>query len=286
MNPFSDPKSMLKRFELTDFPQPEIIRLQHPVLLCHGYGSVAGLIRPSALHVPCMMLRSYGVHAFAPNTLPYGEIATRAQEWIEKMDILRERYGFEKFNVIGHSMAGLDIRYAISRLHAADRIASLTTIATPHRGTSIAELLLTTPDLIQEAVSGIFNFLGEGVYPKNKSDSIGALRQLTRAYVVDTFNPEVEDHPGVQYFSYSAAVGKGTDAPLNPVYRFQNVQIYQKEGKNDAFVSEKSAVWGSHVKTVSISHIEQMVIQVSRERKSLVEDFWRDVVLHLQEQGL
>lgn len=285
ITPFPDPKSILRRFELSEFPQPEIIRLQYPVLLCHGYGSVAGLVRPSALHLPCMTLRKFGVHAFAPNTLPYGEIATRAGEWIEKIDILRERYGFEKFNVIGHSMAGLDIRYAIARLKAADRIASLTTIATPHRGTSIAELLLTTPDLIQDAVSGIFNFLGEGVYPKTKSDSIGALRQLTRLYVEETFNSEVEDHPGVHYYSYSAAVGKGTDAPLNPVYRFQNVQIYQREGENDSFVSKKSAIWGEHISTVPISHIEQMYIQVGRDRVSLVENFWKDVALNLQERG-
>lgn len=281
-----DPKHILKRFELTDFPQPEIIQLKYPMILCHGYGSVAGLVRPSALHLPCMTLRKYGVHAFAPNTLPYGEISIRAQEWVDKLRFLKDTYGYEKFNIIGHSMAGLDIRYAIAKLGIQDIVASLTTIATPHHGTSIAELLLTTPELIQEALSGIFDFLGEGIYPKTRSDSRGALRQLTRSFVSETFNREIKDCAGVHYFSYSAAVGKGTEAPLNPVYRFQNAQIYQKEGVNDAFVSKKSAIWGDHIKTIPISHVEQMYIQVSRERKSKVEAFWKEVALHLKEAGL
>ena len=36
-------------------------------------------------------------------------------------------------------MGGLDARYLISRLGMADRVLSLTTLGTPHRGTSFAD---------------------------------------------------------------------------------------------------------------------------------------------------
>src|SRR6185369_6230360 len=45
-----------------------------------------------------------------------------------------------KVNILAHSMGGLDARFAIARLGLADRVASLTTVATPHRGTALADL--------------------------------------------------------------------------------------------------------------------------------------------------
>ena len=41
--------------------------------------------------------------------------------------------------VIGHSMGGLDARYMVSRLGMAERVKSLTTVATPHRGSAFAD---------------------------------------------------------------------------------------------------------------------------------------------------
>jgi len=46
----------------------------------------------------------------------------------------------KKVNVIGHSMGGIDARVAIARFGAAERVASLTTVASPHRGTPLADL--------------------------------------------------------------------------------------------------------------------------------------------------
>ena len=44
-----------------------------------------------------------------------------------------------KVHIIAHSMGGLDARYMIANLGIADKIASLTTIGTPHHGTSLAD---------------------------------------------------------------------------------------------------------------------------------------------------
>jgi triacylglycerol lipase len=52
---------------------------------------------------------------------------------------LREHEREGPFNLIGHSMGGLDARCVISSLGGADLVASLTTIATPHHGTEAAD---------------------------------------------------------------------------------------------------------------------------------------------------
>ena len=281
-----EPQRFFKKFELLDFPQPEIIQLKYPLFMCHGYGGIAGLVRPAPIHEPCMTLRGHGIHAFAPNIVPYAEIATRAEQWAEKIEQLKEQYGYEKFNVVGHSMGGLDMRYAISNMDIADSVASLTTIATPHRGTSLAELVLTTPGILKEKLGEVFDWFGESIFPNAKSNAVAAVEQLTRDYLTEEFNPAVKDHESVTYYSFSAAVGRGTNHPLNPIYRYQNMHIYNQEGLNDSFVSVDSATWGEHIQTVPLSHMEQLDIQVSKDRRKYVEHFWLDLVENLKNNGL
>lgn len=281
-----EPKTYLKKLELTEFPQPDLIELTYPVLLCHGYGGFAMLIAPSPLHHSCMRLRGYGIHAFAPNIVPYATIEVRAKQWVDVIQKLKKMYGYEKMNVVAHSMGGLDMRYAISKLGIADSVVSLTTVAAPHRGTSLAELVLTAPDTVKEKLGDLANWFGESIYPTQKSNAVAAVEQLTREYVTKEFNPNVPDADSVFYFSYSAAVGKGTNEPLNTIYRIQNQLIYQQEGANDSFVGVDSAKWGKHLKTLTISHLEQIDIQVSKERKNKVERFWKGLVTNLKRYHL
>jgi len=281
-----EPKKYLKKLELTQFPQPDIVQLNYPVLLCHGYGGFSMLISPSPMHMSCMRLRELGIHAFAPNIVPYAVIEIRAQQWVDVIRKLQGQYGYEKINVVAHSMAGLDMRYAITHLDIAGSVASLTTVAAPHRGTNLAELVLTAPEAIKERLGELADWFGESIFPSEKSDAVAAVQQLTREYVTEKFNPHTPDAECIPYFSYSAAVGKGTEEPLNPIYRLQNQLIYQNEGVNDSFVSVESAKWGKHLKTLDISHLEQIDIQVSKERKPKVDAFWNHLVTNLKKNGL
>jgi triacylglycerol lipase len=280
-----EPEKYMKKLKLSEFPQPEIIHLKHPVLICHGYGGFSMLIKPSPVHDSCMRLRTYGIEAFAPNIVPFSTISVRAEQWADRITQLKQKYGYEKLNVIAHSMGGLDMRYAIARLRMAESVASLTTIATPHKGTSLADIVLTAPELLKDKLNELMNWLGESILPGSKSNAAAAVEQLTPDYVQNEFNPNNPDQPGVAYFSLTAAVGKGTKEPLNPIYRLQNQLIYQREGMNDAFVTINSGLWGEHLGTKPVSHLEQIDIQVSKERKPLVEEMWMEIVNNLKEKG-
>jgi len=277
---------LLEKIELDEFPQPEYIRIQHPVIMCHGYGSVASILKPTPLQDACMLLRSHGILAFAPNVVPYASIEDRAKDWTRHVRRIMETTKSDRVNIIAHSMGGLDLRFAVSRLGLDQAVASLTTIATPHRGSSLAELGLATPTSLRDMLSEVFNWLGTNLYPSMTSDVKAALEDLTRNHVVNTFNPSVPDIKGVEYFSWSAGVGKGTKESINSMLIPLNRYIFDKEGVNDGFVSSESAVWGNHLGQIGLSHTEQIHMNLTRAHKQRWHDFWINQARMLSLSGL
>lgn len=271
--------------ELSEFPEPEIIRLRHPVLLCHGYGALVSLVKPSPLYDVAMLMRRHNVLAFAPNIVPYAKIETRAERWVSIIHKIIDQTGALKLNIVAHSMGGLDMRYAISQLDAAPQVDSLTTVCSPHRGSSLAELGLNAPETIRNKLGDFLDWMGNHVYPGDTSDALGSVEQLTRTYITERFNPQVPDVPDIPYYSYSGCVGKGTDHPITVISRYQNNHVFAQEGPNDGMVSIESARWGEYIKTINLSHIEQMNLRVKSDRQPLFEALWVDVLKMLREKG-
>lgn len=280
-----DTDRWLKKFELDEFPEPEVVHLNHPILLCHGYGAIASLVKPSPLYDVALLLRSHNVLTYAPNIVPYAKIETRAKSWVKVINELTEQIPGGKVNIIAHSMGGLDIRYALSKLDIAGQVASLTTISTPHHGTSLAELTLKTPEAIRDKLADFLDWMGDRIYPHTKSDSVASASQLTRQYITKIFNPQTPDISEVPYYSYSAAVGKGTSQPIRVITRYQNKHIFEQEGLNDGMVSVESSKWGEHIETSSLSHLEQMNMRIKDDRKILFEEFWLNVIKMLETKG-
>ncbi|MDG5765950.1 hypothetical protein QA596_00635 [Balneolales bacterium ANBcel1] len=273
------------RLQTREMPQPEIYPVAHPVLLCHGYGTIAGFITPSPLHKVCMHMRKHGIRAYAPNVVPYGKIEVRAAGWLKTLGVILKQTGARKVHIVAYSMGGLDARYMIHRHNLGDVVASLTTIAAPHKGSSLADIALDTPDTVRKQLLKINDLVGNKIYPSIASDTKGALEQLTRRHVVDTFNRQIRDVPGIPYYSFSAACGKGTGEKINPTLMLFNRLIHEHEGINDGFVSRESAVYGDHIRTTSLSHLEQIKVGLMREHKKEWFLFWEDVMQLLLETG-
>src|SRR5215467_13558972 len=79
---------------------------------------------------------------------------------------ISQRFPTGEIHIVAHSMGGLDTRYLLSRnlQGLAERVVSLSTISTPHRGSPIADLLLgLLPGLQSAAVrSTLDGFAGVG----------------------------------------------------------------------------------------------------------------------------
>lgn len=278
-------RNILKRFQLEVFPQPPILKTKHPIFLCHGFGAIGSLVKPSPLHDPCMLMREHGMTAIAPNVVPYASIETRASNWVRLIKEFCDAYNYDKLNVVAHSMGGLDMRYAIAHLDISEKIESLTTVATPHHGTYLADLVLKTPEILAGPISEIVDWFGNNVYPSERSNAIGSVEQLTLEYIQDCFNPNTPDPDGIPIYSYAAAVGRGTKYSLNPIFKFQGNQIFDIEGENDSFVSVESSQWGQYLGCINLSHLNQINVQVGRDLKSHYYDFWTGVIKKLSEFG-
>ena len=270
---------------LKSFPQPPIIPLQHPVMLMHGFGILAAFHRNGQLHQEAMHLRVRGVRAYAPNVAPYNSVRTRADMWKDCIEHILEETGADQLSLIAHSMGGLDARYLISKLGLHERVRALVTVSTPHRGTSMANVILNQPDLVRDWMANVANYIGTHALKDSTSDLLQAVSELTPEYVQQTFNPEVPDHPSVRYWSYAGRAGKGTDVPLDPFFYVLNRIVYKREGVNDGYVSVESAKWGAFLGTIDADHARQIGLSSSFGADFDSNAFYAAIVQLLADKG-
>lgn len=146
-------------------------------------------------------------------------------------------------------MGGLDCRYLISHLKSNHfKVKSLTTLATPHHGSSFADYVMS--DIVGhsklEAFWTIMSLVGI---------ERGAAENLTTYYLKNEFNPHTPNDPSVAYFSYAAVSEPGFFSR----FRFPWKIIMDREGPNDGLVSVKSAQWGTFIRTIpNADHMDLM----------------------------
>ncbi|KAF7594400.1 hypothetical protein BBP40_009381 [Aspergillus hancockii] len=153
-----------------------------------------------------------GVQVITATVPPSGSIEARAEELAR--DITAGARG-KSVNIIAHSM---DFE-----------VLSLTTIATPHRGSAVADYILD--QIIDERLPQLYYAL------ERMKFETGAFSQLTREYMEKTFNPTTPDVENVRYGSF-------TDPSFWSVFRLSHRYLEQVEGYNDGLVSVASSRWG------------------------------------------
>jgi len=225
---------------------------KHPIVLAHGLMGfdelrLAGKYLPGVQYWRGMKeaLTAHNIEVITTSVPTTGSIAVRAKVLADE---ITNRAAGRDVNIVAHSMGGLDSRYMISQLKPKEfRVRSLTTIATPHRGSSAADMILRD---LGEIVPGIYKLLA-----RLKIDT-GAFSQLTRKYVQEEFNPANPDDDSVRYFSYGASAKPS----LVSVFRLSHDLIDVLEGANDGLVSVSSSKWGGgngyKGTLVDVTHLE------------------------------
>lgn len=210
---------------------------KHPVVLAHGLMGfdelrLAGRFLSGVQYWRGIkeVLKANDIEVITTSVPATGSIEARARAL--KHEIATKAAG-KDVNIIAHSMGGLDARHLISQLKPKPfKIMSLTTIATPHRGSSAADIIFR--EIGQEHLAGIYKLLDR------MNIESGAFSQLTRAYLRNEFNPANPDDPSVRYFSYGASARPS----LFSIFRISHDLIEELEGPNDGLVSVASSKWG------------------------------------------
>ena len=149
---------------------------------------------------------------------------------------IAQRFPSGEIHIVAHSMGGLDSRFLLSKnlLGLADRVVSLSTVSTPHRGSPVADLFLgLLPGIDAQPVRKVLDhFVSVGS---------GALDALSTKSAPQ-FNQDNPDVPHVRYLSY---FGCGhISVALLPTHEF--IKLHGKsddEKTNDGVVSLASAKW-------------------------------------------
>ena len=222
-------------------------KTKYPIVLHHGFLGSKSLLWPKGSE----SLSSLGFQVYAAEVPPALPIDERAKLLAEQIDYVLRVTRAGKVNLVAHSMGGLDSRYLVSTLGYGDRVASLSTIATPHRGSPLAEHTLEKLSFLTHFMN-VAARLFTGTNPLLNADARTATSQLTEQYVEREFNPKNPDDPRVYYQSWAAAIAPGTRTLLAPYHEV----IRKKRGLNDGMVPVSSAAWGVFRGTIEADHIE------------------------------
>lgn len=219
----------------------------------HGFGAIVSIGRSGILHRQAMHLRAHGIRAYAPNVNPYDAIEARTRCWAERLEHVLDETRCNAVHLIAVSAAGLDARLLLEAPTWRKHTRSLITVSSPNRGSSLAEFLLNRPERFRDWTLATLDFVGRATYHEDPPNARDALSELTPEAVSTRF--DTEPIAGVFCASYSAAAGKGTDAPIHPALLLPNRILFGKEGKNDGMVSTESASWAESLDTLAVDHL-------------------------------
>lgn len=183
-------------------PEPEGDVTRHPIVFHHGFAGGHDWI--FAWNAVEETLEEDGHVVEVTAVPPFDTVEVRTEYLREAVDRVLAETGAEKVNIIAHSMGGLDARHLVSALGYGDRVASITTISTPHRGTNVADLTLAlTPGAADDAVDAFFRLVGRRISDAADSENVrGALIDLSEANA-DAFDAAHPDDPRVHYQSWA-----------------------------------------------------------------------------------
>jgi triacylglycerol lipase len=266
---------------------PAKLGAPYPVVLMHGmsgFGQLeVGPIGITYFDGVVEDLTKNGESVFVTIVPPYDTSEARAQALGTQIDAILKRTGKAKVNLVGHSQGGMDARVITSPqgLGYGDRVASVTTVATPHHGSKVADavlgLLQYLPDDVVDSITGDFLQLVEKTAYELQSDA--HLRQqvveLSEKYMATVFNPKFKDAPGVLYMSYAGRTNLRTGIGVCDDGKYDNdpldvdatqvalapLAIFLEEGKlkvNDGLVTVESSKWGVFQQCVPADHLKEV----------------------------
>ncbi|PIL35154.1 hypothetical protein GSI_02943 [Ganoderma sinense ZZ0214-1] len=230
---------------------------RYPIVLCHGlYGfdvrgpsSVPILQHHYWSNVLNVLRGKVGAEVLVTGVPSTGSVTSRA----ENLDrLLKDKARGRGVNFLAHSMGGLDCRHLITHIKPSDYVPlSLTTVATPHRGSPFMDWCkqylglgrckdesfrlgtshppLDSPETTREiaeedkekSTASTKSLLSIASLPSSFTTLLLSLldspayANLTTAYLNTIFNPNTPDDPSVKYFSVAGrTLGMGIWHPL------------------------------------------------------------------------
>ena len=262
------------------------MKTRYPIVLVHGLGMKDTFFMKSWGRID-RTLKIQGYTVFKSNVDGFGTVESNAAQLKEEIEAILRQTDTEKVNIIAHSKGGLDAGYMIRELDMAGRVASLTTLCTPYRGSPIASLVMRFPKpAVKYAafwVNTAYRILGD-----KKPDSFTACEELKRTGNLETEAVNIAE--GVLCQSFSASVrpenGKADFVMAIPL-AFS--RFLEKDSVTDGIVPRDSAIFGTYrgdCVNDSVSHTEIVDFLVRDRKRDKIFAFYSALCEELAKAGL
>lgn len=268
-----------------------ICKTKYPLLLLHGAGFRDLKLPVYWGRIP-KILKERGATVYYGMQDGWASVETNAAAVAARIDEILSDCGADKVNIIAHSKGGLEARMAASSLGAGGKIASITTVATPHRGSKTIDRIMKLPkgffSLAAFAVNNWMRLVGD-----KKPDFMNVCVGF-RTDSMEKFNRENPDVPGIYYQSFACVMPH----PLSDISLSTACFVLNRiEGENDGLVSVESASWGENVRVLrsgsfrGISHLDAIDFRRRPFSKNGVDvrdicDVYVDIAAGLKNRGL
>lgn len=262
------------------------MQTRYPILLVHGL-AMKDVLFVRAFGSIDRILRKEGYQVAVSRVDSFGSIETNAAALkCEIADLLLET-GAEKVNIIAHSKGGLDAEHMISALDMAGRVASLTTLCTPHKGSPVADFVLGLPKwLLRPAaavVNGVYRLLGD-----RQPDCLTAVTQLRR--VEETLGQETVRFSDQVYCQSFSAVMRNGDRKADFLMRIPLLvsRYMEKDRESDGLVPKDSTLFGTYRGDAldgSVSHTEMVDFLVAGKKRERIHAFYSALCKELVQMG-
>lgn len=231
---------------------------KYPILLLHGIALKDNTLGYNYFGRVPANLRTRGATVFGGEQDAWGSYASNAEQIKKRILQITDPastsnpggLNLGKVNIIAHSKGGLDTRQMLYTYpEMKSKIASITTLATPHRGTSLADWV---------ASSGLEPYLGFAVkilsflQGDTNPDFIAASSAMQRAKMATTNSTwnSLNGYTGILSQSYAAELKNDTLKQLDVAllatgYVMGNLAPSPKEPYNDGAVPTSSAPFGT-----------------------------------------
>lgn len=211
--------------------------LKYPILFVHGMGFRDHKRLCYWGRIP-REFEKLGCKIYYGNQDSNASVETNGMHIKKRIEEILNETGAEKVNIIAHSKGGLDARYAISTLGMVDKVASLTTMSSPHNGSKTVDFLMKCPDIIVRFVGFCtdcwFRILGD-----KHPESYKCFKTFTTKEA-ETFNKNNPDAQEVYYQSYAFVMKN----PTSDIFMWlTNFAVNIFEGENDGLVTPQNAEW-------------------------------------------
>ena len=266
--------------------------LKYPVLMVHGMGFRDTKLINYWGRIP-RELQKMGCEIHYGYQDSNASIETNAKHIAKRIEEILEETGAEKVNIIAHSKGGLDSRYAISTLGMSEKVASLTTMNTPHNGSKTMDIAFKFPKFLLKFGSAVTD-----LWFRISGDKTPETYKTIYSFTTDSakkFNEENADAEGVFYQSYGFVMKN----PFGDIFMwFPSLIVWIIEGENDGLLTPRAVEWTNFRGVFKgnsnrgISHCDEVDMRRMRlTRKkgdgiSDIVDIYKDAVSEIQKLGL